>query len=125
MANRTIRLLQSMAAPQVILAAMAITNYHVQIITRIGSAYPVCMFWVAYHLVGYAKTDAERLKATLAPGPKGEGAEIDGRVKRDGKWVKKGLGERFMDSWPRVTVCYMMMYGLIQTVLYASFLPPA
>lgn len=125
MAKRSIRLLQSMAVPQVILAAMAITNYHVQIITRIGSAYPVCVLWLAWNLVGYAKTDEERLKATMKAGPKGEGAEVDGRVKRQGKWVKKGLAERFMDNWPRITVCYMMMYGMIQAVLYASFLPPA
>ncbi|RYO92015.1 hypothetical protein DL762_001844 [Monosporascus cannonballus] len=41
------RLLRSMALSQLVLAALAITNYHVQIITRLSSGYPLWYFWLA------------------------------------------------------------------------------
>ncbi|RYP69574.1 hypothetical protein DL769_005249 [Monosporascus sp. CRB-8-3] len=41
------RLLRSMALSQLGLAALAITNYHVQIITRLSSGYPLWYFWLA------------------------------------------------------------------------------
>jgi len=37
----------SMAAAQVLLAVLAITTYHVQIITRIASGYAVWYWWTA------------------------------------------------------------------------------
>ncbi|KLU88533.1 GPI mannosyltransferase 2 [Magnaporthiopsis poae ATCC 64411] len=45
-------LVRSMAAAQVLLATMALTSYHVQIITRLSSAYPVWYWWLAKHLAG-------------------------------------------------------------------------
>ncbi|RYP62476.1 hypothetical protein DL771_009720 [Monosporascus sp. 5C6A] len=41
------RLLRSMALSQLVLAVLAITNYHVQIITRLSSGYPLWYFWLA------------------------------------------------------------------------------
>ncbi|KAG5927838.1 hypothetical protein E4U42_001723 [Claviceps africana] len=38
---------RALAASQVVVAILAITNYHVQIITRISSGYPVWYWWVA------------------------------------------------------------------------------
>ncbi|KAG5980625.1 hypothetical protein E4U55_003830 [Claviceps digitariae] len=38
---------RALAASQVVVAVLAITNYHVQIITRISSGYPVWYWWVA------------------------------------------------------------------------------
>ena len=35
------------AIPQIALAALALTSYHVQIITRLSSGYPVWYWWVA------------------------------------------------------------------------------
>ena len=35
------------ALPQIILAALALTTYHVQIITRLSSGYPVWYWWLA------------------------------------------------------------------------------
>ena len=35
------------AFPQIILAALALTTYHVQIITRLSSGYPVWYWWLA------------------------------------------------------------------------------
>ncbi|OTA94191.1 glycosyltransferase family 76 protein [Hypoxylon sp. CO27-5] len=40
-------LIQSMALSQLILAILAITSYHIQIITRISSAYPLWYLWLA------------------------------------------------------------------------------
>jgi phosphatidylinositol glycan class V len=44
-------LVGAMAAVQVLLALLAFTSYHVQIITRISSGYPVWYWWVAGCLV--------------------------------------------------------------------------
>ncbi|KAI5859312.1 glycosyltransferase family 76 protein [Durotheca rogersii] len=46
MANTTV-LVRSMALSQLIVAILAITNYHVQIITRISSGYPLWYWWLA------------------------------------------------------------------------------
>lgn len=43
-------LVRSAALSQLILAALAVTNYHVQIITRISSGYPLWYFWLASKL---------------------------------------------------------------------------
>jgi phosphatidylinositol glycan class V len=40
-----------LAVSQTALAILAITNYHVQIISRISSAYPVWYWWVANCIV--------------------------------------------------------------------------
>lgn len=45
-------LVRSMAAAQVLLAIMALTSYHVQIITRLSSAYPVWYWWLAKNIAG-------------------------------------------------------------------------
>jgi GPI mannosyltransferase 2 len=45
-------LVMTMAATQVILTVSAITSYHVQIINRISSGYPVWYWWLARSLGG-------------------------------------------------------------------------
>ena len=42
------------AAPQLILATLAITNYHIQIITRLSSGYPWLYIWSASQLCNKA-----------------------------------------------------------------------
>ncbi|KAK4237236.1 glycosyltransferase [Achaetomium macrosporum] len=49
-------LIQSAAAAQVLLAVLALTTYHVQIITRISSGYPLWYFWLARCLSRGEKT---------------------------------------------------------------------
>ena len=44
------------AAPQIALAALALTSYHVQIITRLSSGYPVWYWWVALLTLDDRKT---------------------------------------------------------------------
>ncbi|KAK3901877.1 glycosyltransferase [Staphylotrichum tortipilum] len=46
-AARLAALVRSAAATQVLLAVLAFTSYHVQIITRLSSAYPLWYWWVA------------------------------------------------------------------------------
>jgi len=53
--DNTVALLRSMASVQVILAALALTNYHVQIITRISSGYPLWYWWLA-DMLSHSKT---------------------------------------------------------------------
>ncbi|KAL8752303.1 MAG: hypothetical protein Q9199_005839 [Rusavskia elegans] len=40
-----------LAVPQLILALLALTNYHVQIVTRISSGYPLWCWWLASRIV--------------------------------------------------------------------------
>jgi phosphatidylinositol glycan class V len=79
--------LVSLSLAQAALALVALTNYHVQIITRLASGYPIWYIWVAEVLV----------------------AESGDGEKKKGRWV----------------VMFMVLYALIQGVLFASFLPPA
>jgi phosphatidylinositol glycan class V len=53
---RLLSLVQAAAAAQVLLAVLALTSYHVQIITRISSGYPLWYWWVAGFLVRGEKT---------------------------------------------------------------------
>jgi phosphatidylinositol glycan class V len=46
---------RALAGSQAILAVLAITTYHVQIITRISSGYPVWYWWVASCLMDKKK----------------------------------------------------------------------
>lgn len=45
--SRQALLIRSMALSQLVLAILAITNYHIQIITRISSGYPLWYWWLA------------------------------------------------------------------------------
>jgi len=54
-AARTVTVIRAAAAAQVLLAVMAITNYHVQIITRIASGCPVWYFWLGQSLIARDK----------------------------------------------------------------------
>lgn len=75
--------------PQLVLAVAATTNFHVQIINRISSGYPVWYLVVAKWLLD----------------------EREGTAKKTiySKWTVRG----------------MVMYALIQGMLFAGFLPPA
>ncbi|KAK3316212.1 GPI mannosyltransferase 2 [Apodospora peruviana] len=50
-ARRLSTLVRSAAAAQVLLAMLAVSTYHVQIITRISSGYPLWYWWLADHLI--------------------------------------------------------------------------
>lgn len=81
--------LSRLAIPQLLLAVLAVAVYHVQIITRISSGYPLWYWYLASCIFRY-------------PTAGGKGMEQ-----------------------PNLIVRVMVLYGLIQGGLFASFLPPA
>lgn len=83
--------LNRLALPQAALALLAITSYHVQIITRLASAYPLWHWYLASFVQDEAK------------------------------------GGRVRPGWMSSTLILrgVMLYGMIQASLFASFLPPA
>ena len=49
--DQVVALVRCIATAQLILATLAVTSYHVQIITRLASGYPVWYWWLARALV--------------------------------------------------------------------------
>ncbi|EME85108.1 glycosyltransferase family 76 protein, partial [Pseudocercospora fijiensis CIRAD86] len=84
------------ALPQVLLAALALTSFHVQIINRISSGYPVWYILLAC--------------AMHAPAPSAQ---------------NPSAAMRFFAGNAQWLVRASVMYAMIQGGLYASFMPPA
>jgi phosphatidylinositol glycan class V len=83
--------LPELALPQLLLVLAAATSFHVQIINRIASGYPIWYLTVATWLVGQQ------------PGLQ------KGKQSNRGQWAVRA----------------MIMYSMVQGVLFANFLPPA
>ncbi|KAK6526391.1 ER membrane glycoprotein subunit of the GPI transamidase complex-like protein [Orbilia ellipsospora] len=88
-------LLFRLAVPQLVLAILAITNYHVQIITRLSSGLPI------WYLV---------MAAALA--------------ERSSEQSKDVVSEK-SPNWSRMMLRFFLGYQVVQAVLYGGFLPPA
>ncbi|KAF2866932.1 GPI mannosyltransferase 2 [Massariosphaeria phaeospora] len=84
-------ILPQLALPQLVLAIAAVTNFHVQIINRLSSGYPIWYFVIAQRMV------------------KSHAIQNDGKKERLLQWTVRG----------------MIMYAMIQGMLFANFLPPA
>lgn len=80
-------LLLRLAVPQVLLSGLAVTSYHVQIINRVSSGYPLWYWYIAHQILGDSGIKHRRTFALALQGS--------------------------------------VIYGLIQAVLFGSFLPPA
>lgn len=89
-----------LALVQAVLALLAVTNYHIQIITRLASGYPV---W--YIFIGLA----------IQSGSGNDQDMTNGNIKR---LLSLPVSSRTVVGW-------MVFYGVIQAALFASFLPPA
>lgn len=101
--QRTRGLLRRLAVPQFLLALLALTSYHVQIITRLSSGYSVWYIWLAALL-----TETSNFVFTdNVQGPKNL---ISTNIRHFG---------------PTEVIRYMVIYAAIQAGLYSSFLPPA
>ena len=50
--------IRRLSMPQLTLAILALTNYHVQIITRLSSGYPLWYWWVASSMVAKSPINA-------------------------------------------------------------------
>ena len=87
--------LPRLALPQLVLAVLAATSFHVQIINRISSGYPV---WYIVLAIAIHASPAERRRVL---GSFGRGRALE---------------------W---TIRAMIMYAIVQGGLFASFLPPA
>lgn len=99
------RLLRSLAAPQIILAILTFLKHHVQIITRMSSGYPMWYLWLAHALVeGHSLASSEKVDVC--------------RGEKETHILKQY-------RYARMTIFYMIVYSLVQGVLFASFLPPA
>lgn len=57
--------LYRLAIPQAVLAALALTNYHVQIINRISSGYPLWYWYISVCVLEYGNTFHPVLKPRL------------------------------------------------------------
>lgn len=84
------------ALPQLVLAGLALTSFHVQIINRISSGYPVwyILLACAMHMPGDATKNTSAAMSFFA---------------RNAQWLVRAS----------------VMYAMIQGGLYASFMPPA
>lgn len=103
--DRTLRLFTHcifrFALPQLALAGLAFTTFHVQIINRISSGYPV--WYMVLAMVLHASEAGQT--TDVLPGL----FSMRGINKRSTQWIVRA----------------MVMYAVVQGGLYASFLPPA
>ncbi|KAK4624164.1 GPI mannosyltransferase 2 [Fulvia fulva] len=99
--HRFTRLMARFALPQVSLAALAASSFHVQIINRISSGYPV---W--YIVLGMGVL---RLNRSARPRPPWYPGRLSTFLARHSQWLVRS----------------MVIYALVQGGLYASFMPPA
>lgn len=98
-----IHVFERLAAPQIVLAILAATSFHVQIINRISSGYPI---W--YIVLAIAIDDQS---------PKLE----CGHSRSEHYYPFRQLRGRL----PRLTVQGFVLYAVVQAGLFSSFLPPA
>jgi phosphatidylinositol glycan class V len=92
-------LLIRLALPQLALAAMALTSFHVQIVTRLSSGYPLWYLVLASEVLSTSS--------------------VKSGLETRSFW---SFDRQRLSQW---TVRYMAIYGLVQATLFASFLPPA
>lgn len=99
--DKTGKMLHALALPQFFLAILALTSYHVQIITRLSSGYPVWYIWLASMIV----EESNRVLPLFGISKRQDGM-VDGST---------GI----------LVLRYLEVYGLVQAGLFSSFLPPA
>lgn len=103
--DHTMVYISCLALPQILLALLALTTFHVQIVNRIATGYPIWYIVLAAVMVSPS------------------------RAFEDGKVGRSQL-ERITNSFSKPATQElifrgMIMYSIIQGGLYASFMPPA
>ncbi|KAL7276002.1 ER membrane glycoprotein subunit of the GPI transamidase complex-like protein [Rhizina undulata] len=93
-------LCRKLALSQILLAAFALVSYHVQIITRLSSGYFIWYWWLGRQILDDSKEQSPNYKGN--------------RVMEDSS-----------RDWKKWIVRWMVVYGIVQGVLFAGFLPPA
>jgi len=109
--------LPRLALPQLVLAGLAATSFHVQIINRISSGYPVWYMVLAVAV----NTTQETVRKETVQQDTAKSADTRENTK-DGQEKAAMLFNGKEMQWE---VRVMVMYAIIQGGLYASFLPPA
>lgn len=125
------RQLKALAVPQLLLAGLATTSFHVQIITRIASSCPLMYIWLAGKIVAGPATTAGSAAVTsgTAAGKindkskQPQNQEVEYAVDRD--FMVTIPGRRAKVHFSNLVVRFMVMYSVVQAGLFASFLPPA
>ena len=121
-----------LAVPQLILAILAATTFHVQIINRISSGYPIWYIVLAAMLC--SSTQSKDDDDYPAPGkvrqPRGGPRHASRRSTKDKDrtwWKNPSSIPVFPSRGPHLQwiVRSMVLYAIVQGGLYASFLPPA
>ena len=102
-----VELLQRLAVPQLLLSLMSITNYHVQVLTRLSSGLALWYIIIAAQLKNEALGVKEKSKGST-------GKEKDVPFPAKGQW-----------QWGSAIVRWNVGYAIVQSVLYGGFLPPA
>jgi phosphatidylinositol glycan class V len=90
-AGSVICTLPELALPQLLLVVSAVTSFHVQIVNRIASGYPIWYLMIATWVVDSQRTPPVKDQSQRA------------------QWFVRGI----------------VIYSLVQGMLYANFLPPA
>ncbi|KAK6438192.1 ER membrane glycoprotein subunit of the GPI transamidase complex-like protein [Oleoguttula sp. CCFEE 5521] len=105
-AARFVHVMRRLALPQMLLVGLAFSSFHVQIVNRISSGYPLWYAMLAMAVHGEADPSAGKNYTV------GRYALFS----RLGKW--SGVAAQW-------TVRVMVLYAVVQAALFASFLPPA
>jgi len=100
-------LLRRLALPQAILAVSALLVFHVQVVTRVASGYPVVYVWGAECIMGSDSSDGD---ARRTGGEEGVRGSNDTKKRWDvGELIVRGS----------------VIYAVVQGALFAGFMPPA
>jgi len=99
-----------LASPQILLALLALTTFHVQIVNRIATGYPIWYIVIAAGIVSPNLLD-RKVKST--------------RPGADKSFVRQVQDHLGRPSSQKLIFRGMFMYSIIQGGLYASFMPPA
>jgi len=105
--NPSHSLLRRLALPQAILAVSALLVFHVQVVTRVASGYPVVYVWGAMCITRSDGSDGGERRTEGEEGVRGSND------------TKKGwdVGE--------LVVRGSVIYAVVQGALFAGFMPPA
>jgi len=91
-------MLKRLALPQLLLSTLALTNYHIQIISRLSSGFVIWYMLLASNI-----------------------------LEEDTKLVGKGpqVDQQKLWAWGKSVIRWSIGYALVQAVLFGGFLPPA
>ncbi|TKA74175.1 hypothetical protein B0A55_06578 [Friedmanniomyces simplex] len=113
------------ALPQLVLVGLTATSFHVQIINRISSGYPVWYLILAVQICVTGGWQEAEGGSEGRMGQRGSDPvkEVQSRGGGEEKTVSGLLGVKGLK--PEWAVRGMVVYAVVQAGLYASFLPPA